>query len=275
MFEKLFGKKKHEPMPPARDVRKLTESLTAPAIHIVKTEATTRSHLGGTPGLPPGMAWPIRSGKPLGFLARIDLPELHNAMPIPWLPASGALLFFYDIEEQPWGFDPKDRGGWAVIHVPNGETSSVAPANGDATPRMHVGFRRIQSYPSYERDSITALELTDEESELLIDICGDQFENQPRHQTGGFPSPVQGDSMELECQLASNGIYCGDSTGYEDPRVEELEKSAGDWKLLLQFDSDDDLEVMWGDAGMLYFWVREQEAQAGNFANAWLVLQCS
>ena len=32
---------------------------------------------------------------------------------------------------------------------------------------------------------------------------------------------------------------------------------------------------MWGDCGMIYFWVREPEARSGNFANAWLVLQCA
>lgn len=31
---------------------------------------------------------------------------------------------------------------------------------------------------------------------------------------------------------------------------------------------------MWGDAGILYFWVREQEAAAGRFDNAWAILQC-
>jgi len=39
-------------------------------------------------------------------------------------------------------------------------------------------------------------------------------------------------------------------------------------------DTDDEIEVMWGDAGMLYFWVRRDEARKLNFSNAWLILQC-
>ncbi len=31
--------------------------------------------------------------------------------------------------------------------------------------------------------------------------------------------------MELECQLVANGLYCGDSSGYEDPGRMSLEKS--------------------------------------------------
>jgi uncharacterized protein YwqG len=31
---------------------------------------------------------------------------------------------------------------------------------------------------------------------------------------------------------------------------------------------------MWGDAGILYFWIREEDARAGRFDQAWAVLQC-
>lgn len=49
---------------------------------------------------------------------------------------------------------------------------------------------------------------------------------------------------------------------------------ASNWRLLLQFDSDDDLGVMWGDAGVIYYWVEAPAALAGRFENAWVILQC-
>ena len=94
----------------------------------------------------------------------------------------------------------------------------------------------------------------------------------PAHQMGGYPHPVQGDDMELECHLASNGIYVGSSEGYASDAAKQLESGRADWRLLLQIDSDD--AVIWGDVGKLYFWIREQDARAGDFSAAWLVLQC-
>ena len=90
----------------------------------------------------------------------------------------------------------------------------------------------------------------------------------------GHPDEIQGD-MKLECQLVTNGLYCGDSTGYEDPRAAELEADASDWRLLLQVASDEDAGAMWGDLGRLYYWIRDQDLRRGAFDASWLVLQCT
>lgn len=263
-----------------RDISALVAPLATPAIHIVSDSAPAFSHFGGSPNLPSGISWPERNGSKLGFLARLSLTEIQRTLPLDWLPQSGALLFFYDMEKQPWGFDPKDRGSWAVLLVPDlgipTEQLNGGP-NGNESPFPHrnVSFRRIDALPSLERDSMRALNLTDEESDAYFAISDLPFHDLPKHQIAGCPAPVQGDDMELECQLASNGLYCGDSSGYSDPRVSSLAPGATNWRLLLQFDSDDDLGVMWGDCGTIYYWVEADEAKSGNFSNTWLVLQCA
>ncbi len=80
--------------------------------------------------------------------------------------------------------------------------------------------------------------------------------------------------MELECQLVTNGLYLGDLSGYGDPRRKELEPGADDWTLLFQIDSDDNAQMMWGDGGMLYVWIRRQDLAARNFEKNWTILQC-
>jgi uncharacterized protein YwqG len=122
------------------------------------------------------------------------------------------------------------------------------------------------------------MERSDEEEERVwkaFDALREaEYGHGPKHQIGGYPDPVQGAEMDQECQLASNGLSVGNSSGYDDPRAEALRAGASDWRLLLQLDSDDDLKVMWGDCGRIYFWVREQDARKRDFSGAWLVLQC-
>ena len=208
ILKRFFGPK--EPPPPPRDVMALAAPLKVPALHVVKAEGESTSYLGGTPPWPAGTAWPNRDGAPLTFLACIDLASVQTALPVAWLPTGGRLLFFYDADKQPWGFDPKDRGSWLVTLAAEGASLSTAMA--EPLARQPVEFARIDSYPSWERPQVVALHLTDAESELLIDGGDAVFGKAPHHQIGGFPDPVQGDEMELECQLVSNGLYCGDSS---------------------------------------------------------------
>jgi uncharacterized protein YwqG len=272
IIARLFGRR-NDPPPPGRDVAALIAPLSRPAVHLVKSADETRSFFGGAPLLP-STVWPSKGGTPLTFLASIDLASLSETLPVPWLPSSGRLLFFYDLEQQPWGFDPKDRGGWAVVFVGDDMTSPPSVSGPLTLPVHHVSFQKITSYPSWERPEVAALRLTDSESDRLIDLASSVYGDSPGHQIGGFPNPIQSDAMELECQLASNGLYCGDPSGYQHPDVGRLQDGAADWRLLLQIDSDDDVKVMWGDAGILYFWIREADARAGRFENAWVVLQC-
>ena len=132
IFKRWFGKK--QMTTPVRDVAALAARLAAPALHIVKTDAPSRSHFGGSPNLPAGVDWPVHKGAKLGFLAHLSLSEIQRAHAIDWLPDAGALLFFYDMEEQSWGFDPKDRGSAVLLRAgcrlrspPDAGTKGTAP----------------------------------------------------------------------------------------------------------------------------------------------------
>lgn len=97
--------------------------LTAPglpAIHMFTTEEVQPhvvAQFGGEAWAGPDFQWPVNAnGKPLSLLARIDLSSVQQYLPTEWLPKTGQLMFFYDLDEQPWGFDPKDRFGWKVVY---------------------------------------------------------------------------------------------------------------------------------------------------------------
>ncbi|MCX6850640.1 MAG: YwqG family protein [Verrucomicrobia bacterium] len=253
-------------------------ALAQPAVLLAPHGAAGFSRLGGLPQMPADTAWPQYGGKPQAFLAQLDLAEVHSAMASS-LPATGFLFFFYDQEQGVWGFDPKDAEGWQVVHTQADCRSLPERSAPEGLPeefiyqRKPVQAERIELLPDTPRLPRAEFDWK-RDGDAYTNYRQEVFGERTRHQVLGFPTPVQGDDMELECQLASNGIYVGGPEGYENPRVEELRAGASEWKLLLQLDTDDDTGWMWGDVGTLYFWMRESDMKAGDFSRAWMVFQC-
>ena len=93
------------------------------------------------------------------------------------------------------------------------------------------------------------------------------------HKLLGYANPVQG-PMELELELGAHGLDTMTGKGYSDPRAKELAKTAGQWCLLLQITADDKAEMLWGDVGTAYFWIRESDLEARRFERVELIVQC-
>lgn len=267
---------------PSTATRTVLDAVRAKAQRAVVLEygeGQTACRLGGAPRLPESIDWPQRKGRPLAFVAELDLAAIRAVDGPEWLPASGFLHLFYDAEDQPWGFDPADRDGWKIILSDDVvetamQTPSALSADAVFAP-VRLKGRSAMTYPTTER-----LDLSPEVGrtfafEPVQALLDSDLGIGPRHQVGGYPAPIQGDGMELESQLASNGIFMGGPASYSDDRIAALEAGAADWRLLLQIDSDEEAGMMWGDVGILYVWVREQDARAGNFSNPWIILQCT
>ncbi|HET6428967.1 MAG TPA: YwqG family protein [Phycisphaerae bacterium] len=240
-----------------------------------------RSRIGGEPDMPPGHPWPRRQGRPLSFLAQINCAELPDPDGASPLPRDGLLLVFYDADQQPWGFDPADRDGWKVIYHegdPARLTRTPAPEELGEEARFQpakVRFRAEFTLPPAECLAVDALSLGSDATDRLLMLRTDveEADTDPAARLLGHPDPIQSGQMQLDCQLASHGLYCGDPTGYEDPRAAELAKGAGEWMLLLQLDTRDDM--VWGDMGRLYIHIRADDLLLRRFDDVWLILQCS
>jgi len=280
---------------PIRDPEELREVLTArglervrdrlmalalPAIAIELEECDEdslpvgASKIGGRPDMPLDAAWPTTGDAPLQFLAQIALAHTapHDAEGA--LPHEGLLQFFYDAEEQPWGFDPQDRGGWRVLchgSAAGQLTRCAAPGPADSEPftPCALAVEPVLTLPPFGNE-LDDLGLTGGEADLYLDLLPDMT---PGTCLLGHPAQVQGD-MRLECQLASSRIYVGDPEGYRSAEAEARRPGAADWRLLFQLDSEDAADMMWGDCGMLYFWIRKQDLAARALDKTWLVLQC-
>ncbi|WP_226644370.1 YwqG family protein [Microbulbifer variabilis] len=259
------------------DVKKLGHEC----LRLLGSPTETYSFLGGLPIVCQEIKWPENNEEPLSFIAQLDLSEINADQCIDWLPKQGRLLFFYDLEECPWGFDPKDKNGWAVIYENGSEEPFEQPLPLNIDPESiapeikYLRSSRFTSYPDLDRLDISYTEISDEDHCDYYEFIANNYGDDPYHQVGGYPKPVQNDSMEEECQLVSGGVYCGEPEGFTSEKEKHLRDQPNDWKLLLQFDSDDDVEVMWGDCGRLYIWVRESDAKQCNFDNSWMIMQCS
>lgn len=237
------------------------------------------SRFGGVPDLPARFAWPRYNGRPLSFLAQINLSEVPPVSGSA-LPRTGFLAFFYETETMRWGFDPADRGcsHVAFFDVPAAELERAAPPM--ASPIVEtfkpcaLSFAAQVDLPDPSDLIFAALdaELQDERRSAYIEV-GSSLHPDTYHHLLGHAQVIQND-MRAECQLASNGIDVGTPGGYR--QGEALSAGAVDWELLLQIDTDEEGPGwMWGDVGRIYFWLRKQDLAARRFDQTWLVLQCS
>jgi uncharacterized protein YwqG len=241
-----------------------------------------RSRFGGWPDLPQSMNWPVWNNEPLTFIGQFRMTETAPYDSDGDLPQTGWLYFFYEAnEQQVWGFDPDGRGAWRVLYY-GGPASDLCPRHNpkgleDEFPEAVVEFSKGVSLPSWESAPIMSLNLTEDErdayNELLDKLAAVDGDGPACHQLLGHPKQIQRD-MQLECQLVSHGVYCGDLTGYESSLRAELEEGAKDWRLLLQVDSDDNTGMMWCDSGRIFYWIRQDDLRAKSFENTWFVLQC-
>jgi uncharacterized protein YwqG len=252
--------------------------LARPAISLQRAArgTATRGHLGGVAALEQGQQWPIWHGKPLSLLAVLDLDALRGFDCDLDLPQSGVLNLFYEVEQQPWGFDPAHGGGWRVVFAEtNAAADRTSPAGATHFPRIDLAPSQTLTMPSWDEDVLAGL------SQLKPDALDDLGEalseasaaSEPRHQVGGWPWLQQG-SLWREFQFASNGVYVGDPSGYEGPQASELRPGVDEWRLLAQIDTDDDAGWMWGDGGTLYFGARNEDLASSDLDRAWMVLQC-
>jgi uncharacterized protein YwqG len=284
ILERIFGDNrivaKEEPGRNLSKHRQYLDSLRKPAIGISKGSNPTFNKIGGLPMASSDFQWPKWNDKPLAFLCQIDLETMPKSDCTMELPSKGLLYFFYDAAQSTWGFDPKDRGSWKVIFVRKStELKPIAAPFGLSKNSIYIekyiNLSELRTYPDYQDERVTQLALDDLQGDEYAELCLSVFGNQPAHHFFGYPSAIQGNDMDLESHLVSNGIYLGNADGYKDPKVKESESGRYDWRLLLQLDSDDDAGMMWGDLGMLYFWIQGEDLKKGNFDNVWMILQCS
>jgi len=235
------------------------------------------SKLGGTPDLPTGLDWPDWKKAPQSFITQIRLADVRPYDTNHLLPQQGMLWFFYDAQQQTYGADPADRGGWRVLFTTS-DTPALQrtpfPASLPAESRFtacSLSFTSEITLSQQPQMDIPQYDWTADEQQkyenLLATFPNPTDHASIHHRLLGNPDTIQ-DDMREQCQLVSHGI-----TDSGDPKATALLNGAKDWQLLLQIDSDEHLGMRWANTGMLYYWIAAADLQAQHFNTTWLVLQ--
>ncbi|MFZ7890302.1 YwqG family protein [Bacillus cereus] len=197
------------------------------------------------------------------LLAQLNLEEIPN---IEHMPQHGMLQFFISAEEDLFGVDliiPQAKKTFRIVYhstitadltkvitdfsylntldlenfiIPKAAKLKFELAYQPVTPRDYR-FEMIFN------DNIDWEEIVDEENntelgELYDDLCKDQG-----HKIGGYPFFTQTDPREWEEKYQQHDI------------------------LLMQIDTDDSLNIMWGDSGVANFFIRKEDLLNLDFSN--------
>lgn len=244
------------------------------------------SKIGGKPWLPRDFQWPVYESdemRPLSFLCQINLEEVKSYDRDGVLPGKGMLYFFYECEAFCWGFDPEDKGCARVFYFEDIEDFVPTQWPEDIeedyiVPEMAVRFKSQPSYPNYEElEYHSSMECDWEDYDTALEKLGVDMDAE-NHKILGYADIIQNEMLS-ECERVTRGLYCGGPSGYQDVSEDEeaaIQRGAKDWILLLQLTTleTEDWEWMWGDCGMLYFYIKRQDLAARRFENAWFSLQC-
>lgn len=254
-----------------------------------KTLSIGTSKFGGKPDVPTSFKWFYYEGenyegetrsRPLSFLAQINCEEVKKYDKDNLLPSKGVLYFFYELSAMTWGFDPKNRGSARVFYF-DGDTTELSRVDFPdgmeddyKLPEIKLEFSTKYDLPCFEEfTELYNYESWDEYDEERVINGYEQDDSISK--LLGYADLIQG-GMLLECEKVTNGIYCGDAAEIEPEKLKQLQEKCNQWQLLFQLDTvtKDNFELMFGDCGRIYFYIKKDDLKNCNFDDCWLILQC-
>lgn len=238
------------------------ESTIKPYIEIKAERASElapwQSKFGGLPYLPSGTAYPRDpAGQPLFLLAQINFAETP---PLASFPTSGILEFYISGTDTVYGAsfnDLTNQAGFRVLYFRD-------PVQDEA--------QLVTEFAPFPPEPILPLEgpcaLTFQLRQEPISTYDYQFEAKLLgRDKPGWDETTRALSEPYERLFPSLGHKLG---GYPffvqtDPRLSKKYQDR-DYVLLFQMDTDSEAGIMWGDAGVGGFFIREQDLLAKDFS---------
>jgi uncharacterized protein YwqG/predicted DNA-binding WGR domain protein len=256
----------------------------------VKGKSVGISKLGGRPDLPPDLSWPI--GKVAGreialpFIAQFDATPLWRAYMGPGaqgglLPNFGMLYFFYNMAD--YGKDYLSPENWRVLYTPSHGKDKLAPSEPPLPIPPHLEyktraakFQTEATLPNIETSYIgltgnadAKVELTQEEWDAYAELRYELRSNQTIHQMMGHADDVQPYALENSYESVRDTFF-SDGRAFKDLTRKEQSGELFRGRLLLQIDTDKNMNMTFGRGGRLFFFIRDKDLIAKDFSKVWV-----
>ena len=214
------------------------------------------SKVGGTPYLPKGIDWPCApDGRELFFLAQINFAETPLLAPFP----SRGLVQFFICDDDLYGMDFDDGENPDTFRV------LFHPDVVEDESFLQAGLPMMRDYDDllpHHPDECYPLTFALEEGVAPIadyrfyQQFGDDFFRQ-------FGEKEWDVMEEYEKAVRATGHRIG---GYAYFTQDDPRRADDPMLLLFQLDSDERMDLMWGDMGVGHFFIREKDLIARNFS---------
>jgi uncharacterized protein YwqG len=213
------------------------------------------SKVGGSPYLPKGTAYPTTpEGAPLFFLAQLNFADMPALAPFP----TKGIVQFYINDDDLYGMDFDDGENpdtFRVLYFPDVvkdekvlQTTFPMLQNYDMLPHhpdesyplefsLEEEVAGSTDYRFWQQFGASFFQQFGEKEWDVMDEFGKAVRPQG-HKVGGYAYFTQDDPRRAE-----------------DPML-----------LLFQLDSDEGMDLMWGDMGVGHFFIREKDLIAGDFS---------
>ncbi len=261
--------------PPLENLRKELEATQKLYLKITPSFSNKmtvwESKFGGEPYFPKGLDYPKSpEGNPLVLLAQINFSEtllLEN------FPKEGILQFYIDSYHELYGVDDEDLTNQAHFRVIYFDKIDVDESNlitdfsflptiddpdiilpfiGSFALRFERKYEPISGC-DYRLENLVENLVYNSEEELdycdLLDDYLDLYDGE-EHKLGGYPFFTQ-----------------------DDPRM-NFDETVETYELLLQMISDEDVDIMWGDAGVGNFFIQPSALEKLDFSRVLYSYDC-
>ncbi|NPC94392.1 DUF1963 domain-containing protein [Bacillus sp. WMMC1349] len=220
------------------------------------------SKIAGDPYFPKSEVYPLdEQGKPMKLLAQINFSQLPC---LDGFPSTGILQFYLSVSDDVYGlnFDnPCEQTGFCVKYF---ETLI------ENEEQLLDDFSFVELEDEYQFPITCEASLTAEIQSELVGVADFQFEQYAGIGAWSFFEQF-GDDEEtvMEEYNEMYGGFAHKIGGYAcftqaDPRDDDFSDHT---VLLLQIDSDDEIDSMWGDVGIANFFIKPADLKKKDFSN--------